>query len=294
MRCWPAMESRRWPRAASSACVPRWRSRHAPYMQHAGGPSALRTGAKCPVVCPGQRAARSACCWRLRWRWAAAQRQPRVHPHRVLALNRPTPPANGQASGRRPRRRARNWSAWWWCSGMACAHRCREAAAAHYADQPWPQWSTPASLLTPHGRKGVQLSGEYLRQWLAQQALLPSSGCPATGSVSVWANTDQRTIDSGALLADALAPGCGIVAGHREAGSNDPLFRPIEAGAVPFDATAAVASIQQQTGALPPCCKATPPSCRHCSRFWAARGRPAISRRCLPHWRRRPTGVALD
>ncbi|WP_024710452.1 histidine-type phosphatase, partial [Xanthomonas oryzae] len=123
-----------------------------------------------------------------------------------------------------------------------------EAAAAHYADQPWPQWSTPASLLTPHGRKGVQLSGEYLRQWLAQQALLPSSGCPATGSVSVWANTDQRTIDSGALLADALAPGCGIVAGHREAGSNDPLFRPIEAGAVPFDATAAVASIQQQTG----------------------------------------------
>ncbi|WIX07321.1 histidine-type phosphatase [Xanthomonas oryzae] len=123
-----------------------------------------------------------------------------------------------------------------------------EAAAAHYADHPWPQWSTPASLLTPHGRKGVQLSGEYLRQWLAQQALLPSSGCPATGSVSVWANTDQRTIDSGALLADALAPGCGIVAGHREAGSNDPLFRPIEAGAVPFDATAAVASIQQQTG----------------------------------------------
>ncbi|USJ01718.1 histidine-type phosphatase [Xanthomonas prunicola] len=123
-----------------------------------------------------------------------------------------------------------------------------EAAAAHYADQPWPQWSTPASLLTPHGRKGVRLSGEYLRQWLVQHALLPSSGCPANGSMSVWANTDQRTIDSGALLADALAPGCGIVAGHREAGSNDPLFRPIEAGTVPFDAAAAVASIRQQTG----------------------------------------------
>ncbi|PPV08586.1 histidine-type phosphatase [Xanthomonas bromi] len=123
-----------------------------------------------------------------------------------------------------------------------------EAAAAHYADQPWPQWSTPASLLTPHGRIGVRLSGDYLRQWLVQHTLLPSSGCPTTGSVSVWANTDQRTIDSGALLADALAPGCGIVAGHREAGSNDPLFRPIEAGAVPFDGAAAVASIQQQTG----------------------------------------------
>lgn len=123
-----------------------------------------------------------------------------------------------------------------------------EAAAAHYADAPWPQWSTPASLLTPHGRIGVQLSGDYLRQWLSQHEVLPSTGCPAPGSVSIWANTDQRTIDSGALLAEALAPGCGIVAGHRQAGSNDPLFRPIDAGAVPFDGAAAVAAIQQQTG----------------------------------------------
>ncbi|MBB4130800.1 4-phytase/acid phosphatase [Xanthomonas arboricola] len=123
-----------------------------------------------------------------------------------------------------------------------------EAAAAHYADAPWPQWSTPASLLTPRGRTAVQLSGTYLRQWLTQQALLPGTGCPAPQSVSVWANTDQRTIDSGSLLADALAPGCGIVAGHREAGSNDPLFRPIEAGAVPFDGAAAVAAINKQTG----------------------------------------------
>lgn len=123
-----------------------------------------------------------------------------------------------------------------------------EAAAAHYADAAWPQWSTPASLLTPRGRKGVQLSGEYLRQWLTQQALLPGKGCPMPGSVSIWANTDQRTIDSGALLAEALAPGCGIVAGHREAGSNDPLFRPIEAGAVPFDGAAAVAAIDKETG----------------------------------------------
>lgn len=123
-----------------------------------------------------------------------------------------------------------------------------EAAAAHYADEAWPQWSTPASLVTPHGRKAVQLSGEYLRQWLMQQALLPRNGCPAPGSLTVWANTDQRTIDSGALLADALAPGCNVQARHRAVGSNDPLFRPIEAGAVPFDANAAVAAIQRETG----------------------------------------------
>ncbi|WP_426726997.1 hypothetical protein, partial [Curtobacterium flaccumfaciens] len=50
------------------------------------------------------------------------------------------------------------------------------------------------------------------------------------------------------MLADALAPGCNVQAGHRAVGSNDPLFRPIEAGAVPFDANAAVAAIQRETG----------------------------------------------
>lgn len=177
VRCWPAMESRRWPRAASSACVPRWRSRHAPYMQHAGGPSALRTGAKCPVVCPGQRAARSACCWRLRWRWAAAQRQPRVHPHRVLALNRPTPPANGQASGRRPRRRARNWSAWWWCSGMACAHRCKGrplprtmpinlAAVVHACQPAHAAWSQRCAIERRVPASVVGAAGLAAEQWV--------------------------------------------------------------------------------------------------------------------------------
>jgi 4-phytase/acid phosphatase len=123
-----------------------------------------------------------------------------------------------------------------------------EAAAAHYADAPWPHWDTPASLLTPHGREGVRLSGVYLREWLRQAGVLPAQGCPAKGAVAIWANTDARTIDSGQLLADALAPGCGIVAGHREPGSNDPLFRPVEAGAVAFDAKAAVASILRENG----------------------------------------------
>lgn len=123
-----------------------------------------------------------------------------------------------------------------------------EAAAARYADAPWPHWDTPASLLTPHGREAVRLSGAYLRQWLRQAGALPHEGCPAAGAVEVWANTDARTIDSGQLLVDALAPGCGLVAGHRAPGSDDPLFRPVEAGAVAFDARAAVASIQRENG----------------------------------------------
>ncbi|WP_068856105.1 histidine-type phosphatase, partial [Xanthomonas graminis] len=123
-----------------------------------------------------------------------------------------------------------------------------EAAAAELADRPWPVWDTPASLLTAHGRTGVQLSGDYTRQWLLRDGVLPATGCPAAGAVSVYANTDQRTIASAQILAEALAPGCGLQAGHQPQGSDDPLFRPVEAGAVDFDADAAVASIQRQTG----------------------------------------------
>lgn len=167
-------------------------------------------------------------------------------------------------------------------------HRVRaplqgEAAAAGYADARWPQWSAPTGLLTPHGRVGVQLSGVYLRQWLVQQGVSPRAGCPAPGSVAVWANTDQRTIDSGALLAEALAPGCGIVVGHRRAGRNAPLFRPIEAGALPFDGTAAVASILQQTGVRWRCWPDMRLKCRRSSKCLAAHARRAISHACPPH-----------
>lgn len=123
-----------------------------------------------------------------------------------------------------------------------------EAAAAALADRPWPVWNTPASLLTEHGCVAVRLSGDYTRQWLVRDGVLPATGCPAAGAVSVYANTDQRTIASAQVLAETLAPGCGLQAGHRAQGSDDPLFRPVEAGAVDFDAAAAVASIQRQTG----------------------------------------------
>ncbi len=125
-----------------------------------------------------------------------------------------------------------------------------EAAAAAYADAPWPSWDTPASLLTAHGREAVRLSGAYLRQWLQQTRLLTAHSCPAPNAIAILANTDARTIDSGQLLADALAPQCGIIATHQRLGSDDPLFRPVEAGTVGFDAKTAIASIQHHTGGM--------------------------------------------
>jgi 4-phytase/acid phosphatase len=123
-----------------------------------------------------------------------------------------------------------------------------EVAAASYADAPWPSWDVAHSQLTMHGREAVALSGNWLRQWLQQQQLLPTQGCPEPDSVQVRANTDQRTIDSGMLLAAALAPGCALRTEHLPAGTDDPLFRPVEAGVSDFDASAAIASIMAENG----------------------------------------------
>ena len=125
-----------------------------------------------------------------------------------------------------------------------------EAAAADLAANPWPVWDVPTSQLTAHGRKNVSLSGDYFRQWLIRQHVLPKRGCPPAGWLRLSANTDQRTIDSGQLLGAALLPGCHIALEHQPRGSDDPLYRPVESGVVPFDAARAIESIQQETGGL--------------------------------------------
>lgn len=116
------------------------------------------------------------------------------------------------------------------------------------ATSPWPAWPVAASVLTPHGDKGMRLLGAYHRHWLVQAGVLPERGCPAKDSLWIHSNTEQRTIASAGALADTLAPGCGAGVEHRAENSDDPLFHPVEAGVVDFDAKAAVASIAAETG----------------------------------------------
>ncbi|MGO4702509.1 histidine-type phosphatase [Dyella sp. 2RAB6] len=114
--------------------------------------------------------------------------------------------------------------------------------------KPWPAWKQPPSQLTPHGIAGVKLMGAYDRQRLAALGLFAPRGCPSAGQLWFWANTDQRTIDSAAALAEGFAPGCHIGVGHKPQGSEDPLFHPIEAKTTEWNAADAVASIQGATG----------------------------------------------
>ena len=123
-----------------------------------------------------------------------------------------------------------------------------EAAAADYADQPWPTWKVAPSMLTPHGRENITRSGVYLRDWLFVQHHLMAPICPTPKQIRIYANTDQRTIDSADLLARAIFPHCTIHVAHQSPGTNDPLFRPVESGAIAFNAHDAVRAIQNATG----------------------------------------------
>ncbi|AWK84988.1 hypothetical protein DEW08_01260 [Azospirillum thermophilum] len=81
--------------------------------------------------------------------------------------------------------------------------------------RPWPSWPVPDGHLTPHGKAGAVRMGEYYRQRFAREGLLPSSGCPAQGEIFAWANTDQRTRETGNGILEGLYPGCGLTAGSK-------------------------------------------------------------------------------
>lgn len=123
-----------------------------------------------------------------------------------------------------------------------------EAAVDAYAHPPWPVWSTPPSLLTPHGREAARLMGVYDRQRLSHLGLTASDGCPAPGAIAIWTNTAQRTIASGEAFAEGFAPGCRLAVGHQPPDTEDPLFHPVEAKAVDFSGAKAAAAITAENG----------------------------------------------
>ncbi len=123
-----------------------------------------------------------------------------------------------------------------------------EAAVDAYAHPPWPVWTTPPSLLTPHGREAARLMGAYDRQRLSHLGLTALDGCPAPGAIAIWTNTAQRTIASGEAFAEGFAPGCGLAVGHRPPDTEDPLFHPVEAKAVEFSGAKAAAAITAENG----------------------------------------------
>jgi len=114
---------------------------------------------------------------------------------------------------------------------------------------PWPKWDAPYGHLTAHGAEAIRLLGRFDRESLAARGLLPAEGCPKAGTVTVWSDTDQRTIATGDALLKGMFPGCGLRNGHLAQGAKDPLFNPYKDG-VAVDAAAGRQAILAHIGSL--------------------------------------------
>jgi 4-phytase/acid phosphatase len=111
-----------------------------------------------------------------------------------------------------------------------------------YAVAPWPKWEVAPGILTPRGYELMKIFGTWDRLKFAGQGLLTSTGCGDAPHVTILADSDQRTRETGKALAEGMLPGCGVLVQAQAEGTNDPLFRAANAGRVaPGTEAAAIA-----------------------------------------------------
>jgi 4-phytase/acid phosphatase len=107
-----------------------------------------------------------------------------------------------------------------------------------YSTLPWPKWNVPPGYLTPHGYELMRLFGAYDREWLASEGLLAAAGCANAGLVTILADSDERTRETGKALAEGMFPGCGLEVHALPEGTHDPLFHSTEAADPALEAAA--------------------------------------------------------
>ena len=125
------------------------------------------------------------------------------------------------------------------------------AQYGQYAASPWPAWDVPPTYLTVHGYQLMKLFGAWDRTQFSSENLFAPTGCADAAHVSIVADSDQRTRETGKALAEGMFPGCSIAVHAQPEGTNDPLFRPIESGAVHPDTALASAAVAGRIGGNP-------------------------------------------
>lgn len=120
-----------------------------------------------------------------------------------------------------------------------------------YSTEAWPDFGVPVAYLTPHGAALMKLFGEYDRAYLAAAGLLSSAGCAEADHVYFWADTDQRTIETGRAMAAGMLPGCAAEVHSLPEGTPDALFSPIQAGVGHPDRALALAAVSGRIGGNP-------------------------------------------
>jgi 4-phytase/acid phosphatase len=117
-----------------------------------------------------------------------------------------------------------------------------------YSAAPWPEWSVQPGYLTTHGYQLMKLLGAYDRASLAADGLLTANGCGDATRITILADSDQRTRETGKAIAEGMFPGCPIEVHAQAEGVNDPLFHPLHNGVGEADRGIALAAINGRVG----------------------------------------------
>jgi 4-phytase/acid phosphatase len=112
-----------------------------------------------------------------------------------------------------------------------------------YSAAPWPAWKVKPGYLTEHGFRLMRIFGGWDRQQLAGEGLISASGCDDAARVTIYADTDERTRETGRALAEGLFPGCAPPVKGLPEGTHDPLFHPRNANAAAADSELSAAAI---------------------------------------------------
>ncbi|MBR2216341.1 MAG: histidine-type phosphatase [Selenomonadaceae bacterium] len=91
----------------------------------------------------------------------------------------------------------------------------------------WYEWPVAPGQLSPKGGELETLMGEYFRQWMVKEGLIPEDYRPSEDEVRFYANSKQRTIATATRFAEGMFPQEKIAIEHKFAPeASDPVFSP--------------------------------------------------------------------
>jgi 4-phytase/acid phosphatase len=120
-----------------------------------------------------------------------------------------------------------------------------------FSAAPWPKWDVAPGILTVHGYELMKIYGAWDRVKFAGEGLLAPTGCADAARVTIVADTDQRTRETGKALAEGMFPGCNIDVHSQPDGAIDPLFLPRKAGIGHPDPALVTAAVAGRIGGNP-------------------------------------------
>lgn len=122
-----------------------------------------------------------------------------------------------------------------------------DSEAAKLTPHQWMAWSVDLGDLSLRGGQLEICTGQYFKDWLEAEELLPRHYLPEEGDLRFYANSYQRTIATARSFASGMVPLADVVVEHHYAiNEKDPVFLP----AVPALSAACRQRLQAEEAAM--------------------------------------------